>query len=196
MPQLADLMPFLLLSEVHLLNRIQSTEPIVEPPPTSAEVSASEREIGSWKPSSVHKAEPVLWSVAFWSPMLLLMEQIDMFFACKECDFNCMDDSGFIDLKLDYSLESKLEFSAANHQCDYFLVWWLCKVERAIGLKFKGLIKLSWNWRGWIMKRLDNELVEDKMKVTKLNYRIYQKKMLYWWHGLSYMKAMLWIWYA
>lgn len=30
------------------------------------------------------------------------------------------------------------------------------------------------------MKRLDNELVEDKMKVTKLNYRIYQKKMLYW----------------
>lgn len=35
-------------------------------------------------------------------------------FSLKESDFNGMDDSGFIDLKLDYSSESKPEFSAAK----------------------------------------------------------------------------------
>ncbi|KAG2702603.1 hypothetical protein I3760_06G098200 [Carya illinoinensis] len=35
-------------------------------------------------------------------------------FSLKESDFNCMDDSGFIDLKLDFSSESKADFSAAK----------------------------------------------------------------------------------
>lgn len=35
-------------------------------------------------------------------------------FSLKESDFNGIDDSGFIDLKLDYSSESKQEFSAAK----------------------------------------------------------------------------------
>jgi hypothetical protein len=43
-----------------------------------------------------------------------LLEHDRRVFSLKESDFNGIDDSGFIDLKLDYSSESKQEFSAAK----------------------------------------------------------------------------------